>query len=112
MRAWNALLPPPRISLRWLWSAASFGGAPARARLTAAADGAALFGSSLPQPAATSASTSAMAAIRMHAKRGTGASVTVQTAATPALGALIVISELLKLAPAPLEMQGFPKRRQ
>jgi hypothetical protein len=28
------------------------------------------------------------------------------------MGALIGISELLKLAPPSLEMQGFPKRRQ
>jgi hypothetical protein len=48
----------------------------------------------------------------MRTKRGTADSVTIETQSSPALGALIVISELQKLAPPSLEMQGFPKRRQ
>ncbi|HEX6714830.1 MAG TPA: hypothetical protein VF066_15675 [Thermoleophilaceae bacterium] len=38
--------------------------------------------------------------------------VSIRTESSPARGALIDGSELLKLAPPPLEMQGFPKRRQ
>jgi hypothetical protein len=46
----------------------------------------------------------------MRTKRGTAKPVTIQTQSPGRSGALIEISELLKLAPPPLEMQGFPKR--
>jgi hypothetical protein len=38
--------------------------------------------------------------------------VSIKTRSPPAQDALIGVSELNELAPPPLEMQGFPKRRQ
>jgi hypothetical protein len=46
----------------------------------------------------------------MRTKRGTGALVTIKTQSPASSGALIGGSELLKLAPPPLETQGFSKR--
>jgi hypothetical protein len=48
----------------------------------------------------------------MRTKSRIATPVTIQTQSAWSQDALIGISELLKLAPPPLEMQGFPKRRQ
>jgi hypothetical protein len=48
----------------------------------------------------------------MRTKRGIGTPVSLETRSQPVVGALIENSEWQKLAPPPLEMQGFPKRRQ
>jgi hypothetical protein len=48
----------------------------------------------------------------MRTKRGTAVLVRIKTESSALAGALIGISELLKLAPPSLGAQGFPKRRQ
>jgi hypothetical protein len=48
----------------------------------------------------------------MRTKSRIAVRVTIKTRSPPVPDALIDTSELLKLAPPPLEMQGFPKRRQ
>jgi hypothetical protein len=94
------------------WSRLSLAGDPERAFLTTAAEGAALLGCDPPQPATTRQAIRAENAIRMRTKRGTGVPVSIETQSPAAVGALIGDSELLKLAPPPLEMQGVSKRRQ
>jgi hypothetical protein len=48
----------------------------------------------------------------MRTKSRIAVRVSIETRSPAAQAALIGLSELQKLAPPPLEMQGFPKRRQ
>src|SRR5436190_22636482 len=112
MRASKSLLFWPISWLACLCSAASLGGEPASDFLAAACDGAALLGSDAPQPLATRASTTPVTTIRMRRKRRTVPPVTMKTRPRAASDALIVISELQKLAPAPAEVHGCPPPRQ